>query len=128
MPLLAETVEASKEFIMAVMFGIENSHNASTESVQVRKGVSAFLFGFLQKTLTLSTLAATCPSEEDDQKRIFGGGEESLSSIGALTLPKLVFNRTSYCCEDNLCNAGDRSMLVSVGVIGIALAVNAIVE
>ncbi|KAL3779843.1 hypothetical protein HJC23_005769 [Cyclotella cryptica] len=62
--------------------------------------------------------AAKCPSVEEDRKRLFGGGSESN--------PKLYFNRTSYCCQDNLCNSGRRQRMIAAFFIGIALAVNAI--
>lgn len=72
--------------------------------------------------------SATCPSPEDDRKRIFGGEEESLSSSSTLSLPKPIFNRTSYCCQDNLCNAGERSAYLSVGVVLLALVMHQVVD
>ena len=70
--------------------------------------------------------ASTCPSREDDEARVFGGPVDSISSAGTLSLPMPYFNRTSYCCEDNLCNSGERRGMIAVGFIGLALAVNAI--
>eukprot|EP01082_Thalassiosira_pseudonana_P010982 g9936.t1 g9936 contig4:911082-911582(+) len=57
--------------------------------------------------------AAECPTLEEDQARTFGGdyfvvGSASTTSIGRQQTP--VFNRTSYCCTDNLCNSGERTM------------------
>ena len=64
--------------------------------------------------------ASRCPTLEEDLARTFGGDNEDESlSLQLGRLPTPVFNRTSYCCDTNLCNKADK---MSVGMIFISLA------
>ena len=71
--------------------------------------------------------ASICPSPEDDRGRTFGGGDDSSTLLEKMPTP--VFNRTSYCCDTNLCNqaakelsgAGAISLLVLVGFAAVGL-------
>jgi len=47
-----------------------------------------------------------CPSIDEDEARIFGGDTENGGTSSKLLgkMPTPVFNRTSYCCNTNLCN------------------------
>lgn len=64
--------------------------------------------------------AAACPSAGDDAPRAFGGGDPE--ERGGLPAP--VFNRTSYCCETNLCNhaATSRRLASWLTVSGVLVA------
>ncbi|KAL9191396.1 hypothetical protein ACHAXT_001102 [Thalassiosira profunda] len=65
--------------------------------------------------------SSTCPTVEQDRTRTFGGDEEDFL-LGKLPTP--VFNRTSYCCDTNLCNGADGrglSALVVVLTAGVLL-------
>jgi len=50
--------------------------------------------------------ASRCPTLEEDRERTFGGDEDDLGQAEASTKlqPTPIFNRTSYCCNTNLCN------------------------
>lgn len=66
--------------------------------------------------------ASRCPSIEEDMARRFGGeendGTTSLALLGLVSTP--IFNRTSYCCDTNLCNhAHIKSGLVTIPLIFI---------
>jgi hypothetical protein len=70
--------------------------------------------------------SATCPIVEEVKAKTLGEGENATSSAPSSTPPEPSLNRTSYCCQDNLCNDGERKAFLFVGVIGVAIAVNLI--
>ena len=66
-----------------------------------------------------------CPTVEEDRQRIFGGDEEIASSSSSLKLlgqlPKPVFNRTSYCCDSNLCNQATDKRVIGYLLLALLL-------
>ena len=65
--------------------------------------------------------ASRCPTPEEDRARTFGGdeddlGQEEASSKLAGQPPTQIFNRTSYCCNTDLCNEGEKR-LCGLGLI-----------
>lgn len=73
----------------------------------------------------------TCPSSDADRARSFGGDDgqqqgDVASSKLLGKLPTPVFNRTSYCCDTNLCNGavsfGIGTLLVTCIVFAASLA------
>ncbi len=54
--------------------------------------------------------AYECPTEEEDRARMFGGEEGGSSSLKLLgKIPPPLYNRTTYCCDSNLCNSGNEA-------------------
>ena len=58
--------------------------------------------------------ASRCPTLEEDMTRTFGGDEDDLGQAEASTKlgqpPTTIFNRTSYCCNTDLCNESRERM------------------
>ena len=57
--------------------------------------------------------ASRCPTVEEDKTRTFGGdkddlGQEEESAKLGQSPPTPIFNRTSYCCNTDVCNVGKR--------------------
>ena len=54
--------------------------------------------------------ASRCPTLEEDRTRTFGGDEDDLGQAEASSKlqPTPIFNRTSYCCNTDICNVGER--------------------
>lgn len=77
--------------------------------------------------------ANDCPTEEEDRARIFGGVNGESSSFELLgRMPPPVYNRTSYCCDSNLCNSGNEAVtqvgFISVlSIVAVAYVVNIVV-
>ena len=72
--------------------------------------------------------SSSCPSSEEDRARLFGGnGENGVVTSSKLLggLPTLLFNRTSYCCDTNLCNQAfsrcPMSLLISFVVFAVGI-------
>ena len=96
-------VEQSKELTSGVMSGMSSSHK----------------YVYWKCT-------SSCPSNKEDRARLFSGNSETgvvTSSKLLWGLPIPLFNRTSYCCDTNLCNQAPSGCPVSLLMTFVAFAV-----
>ena len=64
--------------------------------------------------------APACPTLQEQEREIFSRPEINYEDYSRIIAKDMLWNRTAYCCTENLCNAGAK-LRIRIGLVVVSL-------